>query len=83
MDRLKEKGNLALPPLNYILIGVGLLFIILGFVLMVGGGSEDPSVFSEELFSVRRIFIAPMLVLFGFVFQIFAIFWKGKERKEA
>ncbi len=81
MDRLKEKGNLALPPINYILVGVGLLLIVIGFALMAGGKSEDPSVFSSDIFSFRRITLAPIIVLSGFIFQIFAILWKGKKEK--
>lgn len=50
---------------NYILIAVGTLLAVLGYILMSGGGSEDPAVFSEELFSVRRMYVAPIVILIG------------------
>lgn len=52
---------------------VGLAFIALGFVLMAGGGSDDPNVFNPEIFSSRRIRLAPALVLIGFVIEVIAI----------
>ena len=65
--------------MNYILVIVGIALIALGFVLMIGGGSTDPDVFNEEMFNTRRLTIAPILVLAGFVMEIVAIFWKGKK----
>jgi hypothetical protein len=50
-----------------------------GFLLMMGGGSDDPNVFDESIFSFRRITLAPMVVLFGFAFEIYAIMKKPKE----
>lgn len=66
---------------NYKLMLVGLVIIIVGFILMIGGGSDDPNVFSEKIFSFRRITLAPMIVLFGFIFQIYAIMKKPKTDK--
>ena len=57
---------------------IGLAFIALGFILMVGGGSDDPNVFSDAIFSVQRIRIAPTLILIGFGIQIYAILLKPK-----
>lgn len=65
--------------MNYILVIVGIALIALGFVLMIGGGSSDPDVFNEQMFNTRRLTIAPILVLAGFVMEIVAIFWKGKK----
>ena len=65
--------------MNYILVIVGIALIALGFVLMIGGGSTDPDVFNEEMFNTRRLTIAPILVLAGFVVEIVAIFWRKKE----
>ncbi len=79
---LKSTG-LPLAKENYILIAVGFLIIILGFLLMAGGGSDDPNVFNEkELFSFRRITLAPMVVLFGFIFEIWAIMKKPRDKSE-
>ena len=58
---------------NYKWMFIGLGFIALGFILMSGGGSDDPNVFNPEIFSFRRIRLAPMLVLVGFGIQIYAI----------
>jgi hypothetical protein len=64
---------------NYTLLLVGLVFVALGFILMIGGGSDDPNVFNPEIFSFRRITLAPILILIGFVIEIFAIMSKPKE----
>jgi hypothetical protein len=74
-----KKSDLAFGKENYILLLVGLGFIVTGFILMTGGGSEDPNVFSEEIFSFRRITLAPIVVITGFVIEIFAIMKKPKD----
>lgn len=58
---------------NYKFMFIGLAIIALGFILMAGGGSDDPNVFNPEIFNWRRIRLAPMLVLIGFGFEIYAI----------
>jgi len=63
---------------NYILFAAGLALIVIGFILMSGGGSEDPNVYNEELFSNRRIVIAPLLIVSGFVVEVFAIMRRPK-----
>ena len=74
------KENFALSKENYILLVIGFAIIILGFILMIGGKSEDPTVFNEdELFSFRRITLAPIVVLAGFIFEIWAIMKKPKS----
>jgi len=75
-----SKIEFALGKENYIYLTIGFAIIIIGFLLMVGGGSEDPNVFNgDELFSFRRIVLAPLVVLFGFLFEIWAIMKKPKE----
>ncbi len=64
---------------NYILFAAGILLIIIGFVLMSGGASEDPAVFNEGVFSATRITIAPLLVLLGFAVNVAAIMRKPKD----
>ncbi|WP_439182187.1 DUF3098 domain-containing protein [Carboxylicivirga taeanensis] len=76
-----KKFQFALAKENYILLAIGFGIIILGFVLMIGGRSEDPTVFNEEIFSFRRITLAPIVVLFGFLFEIYAIMKKPKTDK--
>ena len=58
---------------NYKFMFIGIACIALGYILMAGGGSDDPNVFNPEIFSFRRIRLAPMLVLVGFGIQIYAI----------
>ncbi|MCT4672334.1 MAG: DUF3098 domain-containing protein [Prolixibacteraceae bacterium] len=76
----EDKNKFALEPANYKLLLIGIGIIILGFVLMSGGGSEDPNVFDESIFSFRRITLAPVVVLFGFLFEIYAIMYKPKNK---
>jgi len=73
-------SDFAFGRMNYYLMFAGLAFILLGFILMIGGGSDDPDVFREdEIFSFRRITLAPILVLSGYVIEIFAILYKSKD----
>ena len=66
---------------NYFLMFLGLCLIILGYILMAGGGSDDPNVFSEDIFSFRRIRLAPTLVLIGLGIQVFAILANPNKKK--
>ncbi len=75
----KGKLNFALGKENYKLLAIGFGIIIIGFLLMLGGKSEDPNQFSEKIFSFRRITLAPIVVLAGFVFEIWAIMKKPGE----
>ncbi len=74
-----KKADFVLEKQNFILMGIGLAAIVLGFLLMSGGKSDDPNVFNEAMFSFRRITLAPLLVFFGFVFQVYAILKKPKD----
>ncbi len=67
---------------NYRLIIIGIAIIIFGFILMIGGGSDDPNVFNPEIFSFRRITLAPVVSMFGFVFLIYAIMKKPRESNQ-
>ena len=75
----KEKLNFALGRENYRLLAIGFAIIVIGFLLMLGGKADSPDEFSEEIFSFRRITLAPIVVLAGFVFEIWAIMKKPKE----
>ena len=77
-----DKINFALGRDNYKLLAIGFGIIVLGFILMIGGKSEDPNVFTEDIFSFRRITLAPIIVLAGFAFEIWAIMKKPKEKEE-
>ena len=64
---------------NYMILIAGLVSILLGITLMIGGGSEDPSQFSEEIFNFQRLTLAPILIISGFVMGVFAIMYKSKK----
>jgi hypothetical protein len=66
---------------NYTFMLIGLAFIALGFTLMAGGGSDDPSVFNPEIYNWRRIRLAPALVLIGFGFEVYAILLNPRKEK--
>lgn len=80
IDNNKNEG-FALGKENYILILIGFVIILIGFLLMIGGKSDDPNVFNPEVFSFRRITLAPILVLFGFAFEVWAIIKRPKDNK--
>ena len=78
-NNLREKPNFALGPENYKLLAIGFVIIVIGFLLMMGGKSASPDKFSENIFSFRRITLAPIVVLAGFIFEIWAIMKKPKD----
>jgi hypothetical protein len=71
----------ALRRENMRLLAIGFLIIVFGFILMIGGKSSSPNVFNQEIFSFRRITLSPIIVLFGFLFEIYAIMKKPKSEK--
>lgn len=82
MEEIKNSSadiGFAIAKENYKLIIIGFGIIVLGFILMIGGKSDDPNVFNPEVFSTMRITIAPLIVLFGFIFEIWAILKKPKS----
>lgn len=64
---------------NYIIMLIGIVVIAFGFILMAGGGSDDPEVFNYEIYNFRRIRLAPTLVLIGLAIEIYAIMAKSKN----
>lgn len=66
---------------NYQLLIIGILLIGLGYLLMMGGESKDPKVFSEEIFSFRRITLAPIVIVSGFIVVMISIMWKDKNQE--
>ncbi|UPT65655.1 MAG: DUF3098 domain-containing protein [Sphingobacteriales bacterium JAD_PAG50586_3] len=73
-----NQGQFVFGRENYILLIVSFAIIVLGYIMMAGGGSEDPNVFSEELFSTTRITVAPLVIIAGFALGVFAILKKPK-----
>lgn len=78
-DESKDVFIFGKKNYKYMLIGLG--FIALGFILMAGGGSDDPNVFDESIFSWRRIRLAPTLILIGFGIEVFAILLNPDKQK--
>lgn len=79
VEKSEDQKVMPFGKQNYIIVLIGIALIALGFILMIGGGSEDPNVFNGQMFNFQRLTIAPVLVLVGFVVEIVAIFWKGKK----
>ncbi len=80
----QNSGSFYFGKKNYQLMLIGLALIALGFILMIGAdantvnGKFDPNAWNEDIFSIRRIRIAPLLVVAGFVVQVFAILKRNK-----
>ena len=74
-------NKFALSKFNILMIVGGFCLMILGYVLMVGGGSDDPNIFNYEMFNARRLVVAPILIVLGFGVEIFAIMWKPKKKE--
>ena len=77
-DSKKNNKEFIFKKSNYRIMIIGIAFIVIGFVLMAGGGSDDPNIFSNEIYNFRRIRLAPTLVLIGFGIQVYAILYKNK-----
>ena len=71
--------DFAFKKKNYILLIIGLVFMASGLILMIGGGSDDPTKFSDEIFNFQRLTLAPILLATGFIIEIFAIMSKSPE----
>lgn len=72
------RKHLAFDKMNFILLGIGMLVVIIGFLLMSGSGSAEGT-FDPDIFSARRIKIAPVVCFLGFVFMIYAVIRKPKD----
>jgi hypothetical protein len=75
----KHHLEFAFGKENYRLLLIGLGFLLAGYILMIGGGSEDPNVYSDKIFDFQRLTLAPILLIIGFVIEIFAIMIKPKD----
>ncbi len=73
------KSEFLFGKKNYVVMLIGLAFIGLGFILMAGGGSDNPEIFNPEIYNFRRIRLAPTLVIIGLGIQIYAIMAKPKK----
>ncbi len=78
----ESKSNFVFGKRNYKFMFIGLALIAIGFILMSGGGSDDPNVFNPEIFNWRRIRLAPTLILLGFAIQVYAILVNTDKKNE-
>lgn len=76
---IEKEQQFAFGRENYRLMLIGLGVIALGFILMIGGGSDDPKVFNQAIFNFQRLTLAPLLILAGYVIEIFAIMKKPRD----
>lgn len=72
-------SGFAFDRINYILMGAGIILLALGYALLCGGGSDDPSQFNPAMFDARRLYVAPLLIVLGFIVEIIAIMYKKKQ----
>lgn len=78
MENNEQQGFLF-EKVNYKILLIGIAVIAVGFILMSGGGSQDPNVFNEDIFSFRRIRLAPTVVLIGFGVTVYSILKNPKK----
>lgn len=74
-----DKRDFAFGRMNFILLAVGMAIVVIGFILMAGSGSSEQA-YNPDIFSARRIKVAPLVCLFGFVSMIYAVVYKPKAR---
>jgi hypothetical protein len=80
MKNNEQKPDFLFEKANYKILLIGIAVIVVGFILMSGGGSDDPKVWNEAVFNFRRIRLAPTVVLIGFGITIYSIFKKSKPQ---
>lgn len=78
----KSQFTFVFDKINYIIMIVGIVLLALGYIFLMGGGSDDPNVFNEAMFNGRRLYLAPILIILGLVAEIVAIMYKGKKESE-
>ena len=78
VKKIANDVEFAIGRDNFMYIAIGVGIIVIGFLLMIGGKSDDPNVFNPEVFSFRRITLAPIVAVSGFLFIIWAIMKKPK-----
>ena len=79
LENNKNQFTFVFSKINYIIMLAGILLLALGYLMLCGGGSDDPNVFNPEMFNGRRLFLSPILISLGFITEIVAIMYKGKK----
>jgi len=82
-DTNREQSDFLFDKVNYKILLIGIAVIALGFILMAGGGSDDPKIFNDEIFNFRRIRLAPTTVLIGFGITIWSILKNPKPSNKS
>ncbi len=77
-----DNKNFALGKENFILMAISIAIIIIGFCLMLGGATTEESGFNPDIFSVRRIIVAPIITIIGFILVVWAILKKSKDNNK-
>ncbi|WP_025743436.1 DUF3098 domain-containing protein [Aquimarina pacifica] len=77
-----HKPDYVFGKKNYMVMAIGIAVIALGFILMAGGGSDDPNVFNPDIYNFRRIRLAPTIVLIGFGIEVYAILLDPNKKKK-
>ncbi|MHA7056583.1 DUF3098 domain-containing protein [Aquimarina sp. M1] len=80
-NNIPHKPDFIFGKKNYVVMAIGIAVIALGFILMAGGGSDDPNVFNPDIYSFRRIRLAPTVVLIGFGIEVYAILLNPDKKK--
>jgi len=80
MENKEQKPEFLFDKINYKILLIGIVVIAVGFILMSGGGSDDPKVFNDSVFDFRRIRLAPTMVLIGFGITIYSILKNPKKQ---
>jgi len=75
-----SRFSFVFTKVNYIIMFVGLALLALGYILLCGGGSDDPNVFNPAMFNARRLVVSPVLLILGFVSEIVAIMYSPKSK---
>ncbi len=78
MDNKERNKKFLFGSKNYKLLLISIVILLIGFILMSGGGSDDPSRFNSEIYNFRRIRLAPTLIIIGFLFSVFSILSRNK-----
>jgi hypothetical protein len=73
-------AGMPFEKINYILMIGGILVLLLGYILLSGGGSEDPTKYSDAIFDTRRLFVGPIVLVIGFAIEFFAIMYRTKVK---
>ena len=72
--------GMPFQKINYLLMGIGAVVLVLGYILLSGGGSDDPAKFSDAIFDARRLKVAPITLVIGFIIELFAIMYRPKQK---